>query len=139
MRISLSVQNLESAKYFYEYAGFWKRAGAALIDGLISLLFYPLTNYLFVLSFNIRSIIPLFAYNFILTLIMQYYLIIRYGGTPGHLIMQLRTINNSGNYLDITQAFMRSLTYMPYMIYFLLQVNHAIQNCTCKRKSSKYP
>jgi len=110
----------------YEYAGFWKRAGAAIIDGIIALILFPLTNFLFVYSFNNKTIMPLLVYNSILFFIIQYYSIAKYGGTPGHLIVQLRTIDKSGNYLDYEHAFLRSLTYLPYTISYLLQINHSI-------------
>jgi uncharacterized RDD family membrane protein YckC len=112
----------------YEYAGFWKRAGAAIIDGIIALILFPLTNFLFVYSFNNKTIMPLLVYNCILFFIIQYYSITKYGGTPGHLIVQLRTIDNSGNYLDYEHAFLRSLTYLPYTISYLLQINHSINS-----------
>jgi len=123
-----SLKNLENSQYNYEYAGFWKRASAAIIDGFIGLLFFPLTNYLFVLSFSSKNIMPILLYNVAFFIIIQYYLLTQYGGTPGHLIMQLRTINNSGNYLDYNHAFLRSLTYLPSTIFLLLQINHAINS-----------
>ena len=119
-------ENKLKINHKYEYAGFWKRASAALIDGVIALILFPLTNFLFVYSFNNKTLVPLLIYNFVLFFIIQYYSITKYGGTPGHLIVQLRTIDNAGNFLDYEHAFLRSLTYLPYAISYLLQINHAI-------------
>jgi uncharacterized RDD family membrane protein YckC len=121
-----TLENLEKSNYHYEYAGFWKRAAAVIIDTIIALLMFPVSNYLLVFSFSKRNVLPILLYDLILMAFMQYFCIIKFGGTPGHLIMQIRTINNSGKYLDFNKAFLRSLTYLPVLVFTFFQINNAI-------------
>jgi len=125
---SPTLENLEIAGYSYEYAGFWKRTLAYIIDLLIVLSFFPISNYLLILSFNSRTILPTLFFSLLITAIMNYYIVIKFGGTPGHLIIKLRTINVNGKYLNFNRALLRNLTYMPSSIFSLLQLNNAINS-----------
>lgn len=123
-----TLENLEKAGYYYEYAGFWKRVLATLIDVIIAIVLLPLSNCLLTLSFSSKTILPMLIYDFVFTALIQYYCMMKFGGTPGHLIMKVLTIGDNGYYLNFNRAFLRTLIDLPGIIFSLLQLNYAINN-----------
>lgn len=122
-----SLENLESSSYVYEYAGFWKRAGATALDGIIGLLLFPLTNFVHSLSFENKTILPIAIETLLLLYLFQMFFVMKYGGTIGKLILNLRVINNKGYFLDFGSTFLRVMPYLIITIVNLFQINNVIQ------------
>jgi uncharacterized RDD family membrane protein YckC len=96
------------------YAGFWPRFGALLLDALIML---PLSALVFWGSqryrlFDLYYLVP----GTLFSLFYGVYLVRRFGGTPGKLIVGVRILNVSGEPVGYREAFLR---YLPE---FLLSV-----------------
>jgi uncharacterized RDD family membrane protein YckC len=90
----------------FEYVGFWKRALAALIDAIIVFALMPITIPLMKFSFAHRTIIPGLAYSIIWTVLWMW-LIVKYGATPGKMVIKARIINSNGEFLYWDKAFLR--------------------------------
>jgi uncharacterized RDD family membrane protein YckC len=96
------------------YSGFWSRLGANLLDGLITIPFIFLL--LFINSFNknmyffttIPNLLFIFWYNI--------YLVKKYGGTPGKLIIGIKIIKIDSLPINWKEAFLR------YSINFLFSI-----------------
>lgn len=103
------------------YVGFIKRVYAALLDLLFFLPFYPLFIILQKYSFTHRTVIPI-IFSRILVIILLAYLLSRFGGTPGKLILGIRILNKEGKHLNIFFSLAR-LT--PMLVMTIAQI---IQN-----------
>src|SRR5215813_12055835 len=90
-----------------QYAGFWPRLGALLLDLLIMLPLMVLVSWgskryrLFELYYFFPSIL--------IGLFYGVYLVRRFGGTPGKLIVGVRIRKMSGEPVDYREAFLRYL------------------------------
>lgn len=88
-----------------KYAGFWKRLGAHLIDSLIVMgvaaptIFLGAQGRLIRINISIALVFFLIFYSF--------YLVKKYGGTPGKLAMGLKIRDLSGGPINAKQAFLR--------------------------------
>jgi len=96
------------------YAGFWARLGSLLLDGIILLPLMPLMLWgeycrLFWLYYTIPD--SLFR------LFYSVYLVQRYGGTPGKLIMGIRIRKLNGDPVGYREALLR---FFPDFIFGLL-------------------
>jgi uncharacterized RDD family membrane protein YckC len=96
------------------YAGFWRRFGAYWIDAAI---FLPLTGISYLLSEKTRLF---FAYWFIpgllIGLFFHVYLVKRFGGTPGKLLLKTRIALTDGTPVSTKAAFLR------YSVLFILSI-----------------
>jgi uncharacterized RDD family membrane protein YckC len=89
------------------YAGFWQRLGSMLIDLLVMLplvwiVFWGQDHYRL---FDAFELIPLVLFG----LWFHVYLVSKYGGTPGKLLLDLRIIKVSGKPAQLSTAFVRNL------------------------------
>jgi uncharacterized RDD family membrane protein YckC len=99
----------------FRYAGFWRRLGAYALDVLVLL---PLIliqwvgtdRYLF---FSLYALGPLALFS----LFFGVYLVCRYGGTPGKLIMGLRIRHVDGSPIGYRAALVR---FLPEFVIWLL-------------------
>ena len=97
------------------YAGFWSRLGSILLDGVILL---PLTALVFWGSsayrlFNLYYFVP----GTLFGLFYSVYLVRRFGGTSGKLIVGIRIRKLDGEAVGYREAFLR---YFPELIFGLL-------------------
>ena len=101
------------------YAGFWRRVGASLIDGLI---FSALFGFLFAPfagadpvetgQFSLEQILQT-----VLTLVVTVFLWIRFLGTPGKLLLECQVVDaDSFEPLSIKQAVLRYLAYIVSLL-----------------------
>lgn len=95
-----------------KYAGFWKRLGAICLDGLIM-------SPMVILSFWGEGQSRLFQiYFFIPTLVFGLwygiYLVKRYGGTPGKLLLNIKVCKLDGDPIAYKEAIIR------YSVFFIL-------------------
>lgn len=105
---------MEAAMDEIEYAGFWKRFGAYLLDVLFML---PLTGIAFWLSSVSKSyylyyLIP----GTLFGLWFHVYLVKRYAGTPGKLVMKIQIRKVDGSRVGYREAFLR------YSVLFILTI-----------------
>ncbi|HTH48253.1 MAG TPA: RDD family protein [Candidatus Limnocylindria bacterium] len=98
------------------YAGFWPRLGSFFLDLIIALPLAKLYSWgnghyrLFMVYYLIPSTLFWLFYNV--------YLVRRFGGTPGKLLMKLRILKADGAPIGYREAFLR---YIPEgILYFLL-------------------
>jgi uncharacterized RDD family membrane protein YckC len=102
-----------------QYAGFWRRFGAVLIDGLIfsvllSLFLGPITGSIF-------SEVELFSFEDITraatSFLVTVFLWVKFLGTPGKLLLECQVVDaDTFEPMSIRQA---SLRYLAYLVSFL--------------------
>lgn len=103
----------------YEYVGFWKRVLINLLDFLIlAIPAYFLNKWAVWAAEQYHSGIPLWVQWVLLTL-FNIFMVVRYGGTPGRLVLRTRIVNELGNYPTVKQAVIR---YSFYLVNSLLGV-----------------
>jgi uncharacterized RDD family membrane protein YckC len=89
------------------YAGFWPRLGAMLIDFLVWLPVVPLSMWAErqYRLFQVYSAVPLL----VLSALYSMYLVARFGGTPGKLLLRLRITELDGRPVTARAAIVRHL------------------------------
>jgi uncharacterized RDD family membrane protein YckC len=92
----------------FEYIGFWKRVLAALIDAIIGLALLPITIPLMRFGFTHKTIVPEIAYSIAWTVLWMWF-IVKFGATPGKMVIKARIINSKGEFLNWNKAFLRML------------------------------
>lgn len=122
-KISYEFEENEKNEYKV-YVGFWKRVIASLIDAFI---FTPiaLVSFRFIrINISNSNLLPSAIFSLIL-FCLQWFLIVKYGGTPGKLIMEIQIINNKGNRLSIYTAITRSCFSLLYSAsYYVVNIFH---------------
>jgi uncharacterized RDD family membrane protein YckC len=101
-----------------QYAGFWRRFGAFWLDGLV---FLPLTVITALLNAHFRMF-SLYWYlpGLLIGIGFHYYLIVRYGGTPGKLLLGMKIAMCDGSPVTSEAAILR------YVVLFVLSQLSAI-------------
>jgi uncharacterized RDD family membrane protein YckC len=95
-----------------EYAGFWRRLGAYFIDVIVLLPLFGI-NYYFgeqYRLFNLYWFLP----GLIISLWFSVYLVYKYGGTPGKLLLNIRIAMIDGAPITVKAAILR------YSVLFIL-------------------
>jgi uncharacterized RDD family membrane protein YckC len=108
------------------FVGFWKRVLAHLIQ--VSILCIPSVyayRYLIVQSSKTGSLMPFVIY-WIFYFAFSVFLMVRYGGTVGKLVLRLRIVDNRGQYLSIIRSIIRLSPYILYTIVYTLSLNGVI-------------
>lgn len=100
------------------YAGFGVRLGSILLDFVLLIPIALLTVYLNGLNLSFRYFTPLLSFAF--SFFYSIYLVRRYGGTPGKLLLGIRIIKISGDDVTWKEAILREL------VNFLLMAFSAI-------------
>lgn len=111
--------------YKYEYAGFWVRVGASVIDTLIMTLaiipsawiFYQ-GNYDLIFSTGMTDQEPALWFDILVNYIFPFFYTILFwlylGGTPGKRLMRLKVLDEkTGNKLTLGQSIIRYIGYIP--------------------------
>ena len=111
----------------FEFAGFWKRVLAALIDAAIGWSLLPITLPMMFWCFRHRTIVPNLLFSVVWTVIFLY-LVVHFGGTPGKLIVRLRIVEKSGNFLSWKAAIMRIIPYIIISLNSNLQMHTVLHN-----------
>jgi len=90
-----------------QYATFWQRMIASVLDKiiLIPLILISYWGYNNIEFFDIYYIIPSILFNVWFTI----YLVKRYGGTPGKLIMKIKIIKQNNTLVGYKEAILREL------------------------------
>ncbi|WP_310439640.1 RDD family protein [Sulfuricurvum sp.] len=96
------------------YAGFWRRFGAYWIDAIILL---PLSGIIYLMNDYYRlAQLYYFVPNELFLIWFDVYLLRKYGGTPGKLLMKLRVTMLDGARITLKAAFLR------YIVLFILMI-----------------
>ena len=90
----------------FVFVGFWKRVLAALIDAVIGWAFMPITIPLMIWTITHRNIVPETLWSLVWT-ILWLWLVVRFGGTPGKLIIGVRIVDARGKFLSWGRAVRR--------------------------------
>ena len=114
-------QVIDNTKQF-EFIGYDKRFFAATIDAAIGV----------ALSIVVMSIIKPYAgliySQFLVNLLLAIswlLLIVKYGGTPGKLLLRIRIVNKQGTFISLSFALLRLLLIFLVIINSLLKYYHA--------------
>lgn len=146
------VREGQSVTGGFEYIGFWTRAGAKLVDGLIvgvaiMIVFVPYMILSFKRAFNggnpddFRSLYMV-MYPVVYGLNIGYgtFFLGKYGATPGKMLLGIRVITSDGGSLTYTKALVRSLAdllskficYIGYlMVAFDKEEHKALHDMIC--------
>ena len=111
----------------YEYAGFWRRVAAALLDSAIGFALFPLSHFIMLWSFQHKTVLPELVYSLVWHIVFLY-LVIVFGGTPGKLLMRIRIVNLSGEFLSLSAAIKRISPYLLVGIVGSFQIYNAVNN-----------
>lgn len=110
-----SVENNFGFKEEIQYAGFWIRVGAGIIDLLVMIPIFVLSYFN---QFNMKSIVLLYVITAISVLykpLMEF----KFGATLGKMACKLKVVNYEMNNITIDQAFTR---YIPWGISVVFQL-----------------
>jgi uncharacterized RDD family membrane protein YckC len=113
-----------------EYAGFWVRTGAALIDTVLFIVIaWPLlfaiygSDYLEISADSLAIGPADVVINYIFPFIAVVILWVSKAGTPGKLVLGLRVVDaTSGEHLGMGQAIGRYLAYFPAMLALMMGI-----------------
>lgn len=113
-----------------EYAGFWIRTGATLIDTILFLMIaWPLLfmiyggDYLEISSDSFAIGPADVIINYIFPFVGAVILWVYKAGTPGKLVLGLRVVDaTTGEYLGMGQAIGRYLAYIPAMLVLMMGI-----------------
>lgn len=99
------------------YAGFWIRVGATILDCVI-LIPVMIIYMVFLKDFLGKNWL---AYSIYSLLLLGYtvFFVVRFGGTPGKLIIGIKIINNGKN-VTISQAIFRNIIYIINLIIIVI-------------------
>ncbi|NOU79574.1 hypothetical protein GC101_11875 [Paenibacillus sp. LMG 31459] len=105
-------QRIEEQLDLDDYVGFWKRVLISFIDFLIlALPTYFLNRLCVSAAESAESAFPLFI-QFVLLIGFNVFMVVKYGGTPGRLLLGVRIINEDGRYPALKQALIRYLFFI---------------------------
>lgn len=89
------------------YIGFWSRFGAMILDVLILDLPATIIGGILWMITGLRSF---YGLTILITIIITIYMDGIKGGTPGKLILNMRIINEKGNFIGIPVAILRYIS-----------------------------
>ncbi|OMD41266.1 hypothetical protein BSK56_27805 [Paenibacillus borealis] len=112
-------QTLETRLEMSDFVGFWKRILVSLLDFIIlAIPAYYLSRWSLASAENYNSLIPLLL-EWVALAAFNIFMVVKYGGTPGRLLLKTRIVNGSGAYPTVKQSVIR---YSLYLINSLLAV-----------------
>ena len=98
-----------------QWAGFWIRVGASLIDALV---FLPVIGFNFYNLYALKSL-PLALIVTFALILYKPYMEFRYGATLGKMAVKIKVVNNLLNPITLNQAIFR---YIPWLISQIVSV-----------------
>ncbi len=116
------------------YAGFWKRLGSLLLDGLIVLPFTGLMLFINNIEYHY------YYFTMIPTLIFTYwyfvYLVQLNGGTPGKIIVGIKIVKSDGEKVTLKEALLRHSVSLGFSV--LAIIIHIISLQSINTEPSNY-
>ncbi|ENW96191.1 RDD family protein [Acinetobacter sp. NIPH 298] len=102
----------------YEYAGFWIRLGAAILDTIIILaVLFPL---MMLLSPSVTDNLTSTSWSWtdwigqILSAVFYIFCWVKFAGTPGKRLLRLKVLDEqTGNHVSVLQGIIRYIGYIP--------------------------
>ncbi|OME72307.1 hypothetical protein BSK65_08015 [Paenibacillus odorifer] len=92
-----------------DFIGFWKRVLATILDLLIILIPAVIVYWIFnSLAVSLHSEIPIIL-EYIFFVVFDVFMIVRFGGTPGKLILKMKIVNQQGNIPTLKEALIRNI------------------------------
>ncbi|KAA1183508.1 RDD family protein [Paenibacillus sp. B2(2019)] len=92
-----------------DFIGFWKRVLATILDLLVILIPAVIVYMLFnSLAVSLHSEIPIIL-EYIFFIVFDIFMIVRFGGSPGKLILKMKIINDQGKYPTLKEALVRNI------------------------------
>ena len=117
----MTAEAIVAATDKLKFASFWQRAGAAIIDMLLLGPFvYPVMqlNYSHLANGRAWAIL---AFPIVSTLLFLW-MVVRFGGTPGKMVLGLRIVDSEGEFLSVARAVRRISPDLFWMINFSVMV-----------------
>ncbi|MEK3751741.1 RDD family protein [Paenibacillus sp. FSL E2-8871] len=92
-----------------DFIGFWKRVLATILDLLIILIPAVIVYWIFnSLAVSLHSEIPIIL-EYIFFVVFDIFMIVRFGGTPGKLVLKMKIVNQQGNIPTLKEALIRNI------------------------------
>ncbi|MEK3662228.1 RDD family protein [Paenibacillus sp. FSL F4-0236] len=92
-----------------DFIGFWKRVLATILDLLIILIPAVIVYWIFnSLAISLHSEIPIIL-EYIFFVVFDVFMIVRFGGTPGKLVLKMKIVNQQGNIPTLKEALIRNI------------------------------
>lgn len=92
-----------------DFIGFWKRVLATILDLLIILIPAVIVYWIFnSLAVSLHSEIPIIL-EYIVFVVFDVFMIVRFGGTPGKLVLKMKIVNQQGNIPTLKEALIRNI------------------------------
>lgn len=92
----------------FEYAGFWRRVLARLVDAALVLALLPVTIPITMFAYERRTLV-LQALPSAIWMVFFIFLVVKFGGTPGKLLLGVRVVNGEGRFISVSAALLRDL------------------------------
>ncbi|AIQ34128.1 hypothetical protein R50345_05420 [Paenibacillus sp. FSL R5-0345] len=100
-----AVERLEQE----DFIGFWKRVLATVLDLLIILIPAVIVYWIFnSLAVSLHSEIPIIL-EYIFFVVFDIFMIVRFGGSPGKLVLKIKIVNQQGNIPTLKEALIRNI------------------------------
>ncbi|WP_375105010.1 RDD family protein [Paenibacillus sp. RS8] len=100
-----AVERLEQE----DFIGFWKRVLATILDLLIILIPAVIVYWIFnSLAVSLHSEIPIIL-EYIFFVVFDIFMIVRFGGSPGKLVLKIKIVNQQGNIPTLKEALIRNI------------------------------
>lgn len=91
-----------------DFIGFWKRVLATILDLLIILIPAVIVYWIFnSLAVSLHSEIPIIL-EYIFFVVFDIFMIVRFGGSPGKLVLKMKIVNQQGNIPTLKEALIRN-------------------------------
>ncbi|CAH1054591.1 RDD family protein [Paenibacillus pseudetheri] len=92
-----------------DFIGFWKRVLATILDLLIILIPAVIVYWIFnSLAVSLHSEIPIIL-EYIFFVVFDVFMIVKFGGTPGKLVLKMKIVNQQGNIPTLKEALIRNI------------------------------
>lgn len=92
-----------------DFIGFWKRVLATVLDFLIILIPAVIVYWIFnSLAVSLHSEIPIIL-EYIFFVVFDIFMIVRFGGSPGKLVLKIKIVNQQGNIPTLKEALIRNI------------------------------
>lgn len=92
-----------------DFIGFWKRVLATILDLLIILIPAVIVYWIFnSLAVSLHSEIPIIL-EYIFFVVFDVFMIVRFGGTPGKLVLKMKIVNQQGSIPTLKEALIRNI------------------------------
>ncbi|WP_127530595.1 RDD family protein [Paenibacillus kobensis] len=120
------------------YVRFWRRVLAKIVETIVVIVPVSVTYTIAThISAWTKSVLPFVIYT-VLAILSVVYFTVRYGGTPGKLILKMRIVDRNGNRLKIGNALMRNLFYVIYLLQLIYIISRGISEQVDMKEINHY-